>query len=414
MSKKHVSRKLKSSWRKHIDISDVEQFLEEQRQDERVGDVSISARSDAELFSVEKQPATAAKKKTLREIRRQKFEALPRSLLPLVNTSNVADPIVKRNVKKNRNPLPPVAQAPPRIHKKKSRSNVSKATAMDIWAQDPVPDELSSEWIGKDLVHHTMRNTGKPLVTNLPERMDDKERNVPMAIKLPKAGSSYNPAIDDYLKLTAKVVKQERVVIKKEEFLERNVTQKFGKMTPEEKERNALQEMTEGLLKTEQTDVKEEDADQATDTQADVKVPKRKKPVSKTKLRQRVQKYVEEKQVQQELNKLLEIEHVDEINKELEQQEQKLAKVMRKRVKRKQALRNKTDLPYDFVEPTQLSGSLRTIQPLNNLLATGVVKARKISIMTKTRAEIMRKERPIKRVRYTRKSHKVPLSERLD
>uniref|UniRef100_A0A182QJX8 Ribosome biogenesis protein NOP53 n=1 Tax=Anopheles farauti TaxID=69004 RepID=A0A182QJX8_9DIPT len=365
MSKKHVSRKLKSSWRKHIDITDVEQFLEDQRQDERAGDRSIPAKADVELYSVEKQPTRP--KATLREIRRHKFEALPRSLLPLVNTSNVPDPIVQRNVKKNRNTLPPVAQPLVRIHKKAPRSNISKSTAEDIWARDPVPETLSSEWIGKDLVHHTLRNTGKPLVVNLPERMDSKERYVPLKKKLPHSGSSYNPAIDDYLNLKAKVVKQEMVVIKKEDFLDRNVTQKF--------------------------------------------VQKRKKPVSKTKLRQRVQKYVEEKQIQQELNKLLEIENVDEINKELEKQEKTLERVKRARIRRKKALRNKIDLPYDFVEPTQLSGSLRTLQPLNNLVATGVVKARKISIIKKTRAKAMRKERPIQKTRYTRKSHKVSLSE---
>lgn len=35
--KKHHSRKLKSSWRKHVDITDVENFLEEQRVDKIIG-----------------------------------------------------------------------------------------------------------------------------------------------------------------------------------------------------------------------------------------------------------------------------------------------------------------------------------------------------------------------------------------
>lgn len=35
--KKRVSKKNKASWRKHTDIKDVEAFLEEQRQEERIG-----------------------------------------------------------------------------------------------------------------------------------------------------------------------------------------------------------------------------------------------------------------------------------------------------------------------------------------------------------------------------------------
>lgn len=35
--KKRVSKRNKVSWRKNIDISDVNTFLEEQRQEERIG-----------------------------------------------------------------------------------------------------------------------------------------------------------------------------------------------------------------------------------------------------------------------------------------------------------------------------------------------------------------------------------------
>lgn len=35
--KKRVSKRNKESWRKHIDITDVDKFLDEQRQDERIG-----------------------------------------------------------------------------------------------------------------------------------------------------------------------------------------------------------------------------------------------------------------------------------------------------------------------------------------------------------------------------------------
>jgi nucleolar protein 53 len=37
VKKKHVSMKKKSSWRKHTNIQDVEDFLEEKRLEERIG-----------------------------------------------------------------------------------------------------------------------------------------------------------------------------------------------------------------------------------------------------------------------------------------------------------------------------------------------------------------------------------------
>lgn len=93
VKKKHHSRKLKSSWRKHVNIDDVDNFLEEQRLNERIG--TIDAKSDAELFSVDKK---AAKFTALTSKQRQKLLASkpPKCLAALVNHSKVEDPIKKR------------------------------------------------------------------------------------------------------------------------------------------------------------------------------------------------------------------------------------------------------------------------------------------------------------------------------
>lgn len=40
--KKRVSKKTKQSWRKHVDVKDVEAYLEEKRADERLGFVFYS------------------------------------------------------------------------------------------------------------------------------------------------------------------------------------------------------------------------------------------------------------------------------------------------------------------------------------------------------------------------------------
>uniref|UniRef100_A0A182KB48 Ribosome biogenesis protein NOP53 n=1 Tax=Anopheles christyi TaxID=43041 RepID=A0A182KB48_9DIPT len=411
MSKKHVSRKLKSSWRKHIDISDVDQFLEEQRQDERTGG-QIADKSDKELFHEETRPAKV--KDTLREIRRKKFVELPRSLQPLVNTSNVPDPIVKRNVKKDRHLLAPVPAATMRFRKRPRKGGIVKPAKEDLWAKEtPVPGELQNEWIAKEQVHHTLAHTGKPLVINQPAKMDKAQRSVPLRKRLPHKGLSYNPAIDDYLELKDKVVKQEKSIVRLEEHLDRVLTKKLVTMTPEEKHRTRMLEMSEGLLKAEpnQSDSEEEKEKNGDGEEEDTPavVVKSKKRITKAKKRARELQQQEEKLLQRELNKLVEIDRVEEIANEVEQAERKTKRKAAWRVKKKLAKRAKLDLPLDFVEPQKLSGSLRTIEPLNNLLATGLPKVRTVSILKRTRAEVERKLRKPGKKRYTRSSHKEPL-----
>lgn len=70
-------------------------------------------------------------------------------------------------------------------------------------------------------------------------------------VELPVSGSSYNPSIDDYNELKQVVIQKERKKIKYSQHLDRVVTQKFTKMSTEEKEAMVLKEMSEGLFENE-------------------------------------------------------------------------------------------------------------------------------------------------------------------
>lgn len=96
--RKRVSKKTKTSWRKHIDIEDVNEFLETSRLDERIG--KVSDKPDEELFVIDKTPKK--QKLTARAQRKLNASKPPRSFLGLENTSKVPDPIVKRFVVKER------------------------------------------------------------------------------------------------------------------------------------------------------------------------------------------------------------------------------------------------------------------------------------------------------------------------
>lgn len=92
--RKRVSKKNKTSWRKNIDIEDVNDFLETSRLEERIG--QVSHKPDDELFVVDTAPKK--QKLTARAQRKLTGSKPPRSFLGLENTSQVPDPIVKRFV----------------------------------------------------------------------------------------------------------------------------------------------------------------------------------------------------------------------------------------------------------------------------------------------------------------------------
>ncbi|KFB51339.1 AGAP000270-PA-like protein [Anopheles sinensis] len=410
-AKKHVSRKLKSSWRKHIDTTDIDNFLEEKRQDERIG--TVEEKPDAELFTEETKPSRP--KLTQRELRKKKFHEMPRSHLTLKNTSQVTDPIVKRNIKAPQDPnakrtikapKAPVASVPRRTRLRKvKRSLVHAIPSKDLWEEEEkLPEELRSEWVEQDLLLHTMKNVGKPLILNQPHKMDIAYKVASEKKHLPREGISYNPAIDDYIQLKNEVVEQEKAILKRKAHFDRVVTNMFTKVTDEEKQRTYQRELTEGLIKSEHSEEEDEDEDTSEEV-AKVTLGKRRKKISNAKKQELYHRQFNAKKLKQELAKLKEINRIEEISEEINELEQKVEK---KALKRANAPSPTIELPLDFIDPEHLAGNLRTITPLNNLMATGLPKVRKVSIFRYSRAELARKKkRPKKKVAFVRPSHKI-------
>ncbi|XP_050101446.1 ribosome biogenesis protein NOP53 [Anopheles aquasalis] len=408
--KKHVSRKLKSSWRKHIDTSEIDSFLEQQRQDERIA--PNADQPDNELFSEERKPGKP--KTTLRELRRKQFSETPKSLLPLKNTSQVRDPIVKRNVKQSSSSSSiPAKQGGgtfrPQRKRPLCRKNVCDVTMQeDMWNDESggVPKSLQSEWIGKEQVLHTLRHSGKPLVKQPGKIVIGKEKAA--ASNLPHQGISYNPPIDDYLELKNKAVEEERSIRKRQAHFDRVVTNMFAKEEPAERRARQFKELTEGLIEAQDPD---SDAEQDEGTEGNSESIKGKRKTIKArksvnKRRTQFQEARERYQLKMELKKMMEINRLTEITNEVQNAEAKLA-VKKLKAAKKQAAAATETLPIDFIEPERLSGNLRTIQPNRDLIATGLPKLRQASVIKKSRAEVQRKKsRSLKKVRYVRRSHK--------
>ena len=96
--KKNASRKNKKSWRKNVDIDDVEEFLEEERLEERLGG-KFADRKDDQLFVVDGSAASETAPAASGRIERRRARAARplKCFQSLEITGGAADPIKKRN-----------------------------------------------------------------------------------------------------------------------------------------------------------------------------------------------------------------------------------------------------------------------------------------------------------------------------
>lgn len=83
----------------------------------------------------------------------------------------------------------------------------------------------------------------------------------------PHPGMSYNPSLKAHQELLELVTEREEGIIKKEKHLKRVTTSMFSKVTPEERDKRHLIEMSQGIPESEGGNPASEDEDeqQATD-----------------------------------------------------------------------------------------------------------------------------------------------------
>lgn len=417
---RHISMKTKTAWRKNINISDVDEYLEEQRQEERIG--NVADKSDAELFLNETIPKP---EKSLKNTRKSKFAANPKYCIPLENSSKVADPIVKRNRVTNEAKLLKRKTQANRLEQKKLKSVSSKkhlkASATfdkDIWEEEPIPEKMKSEWFPQNVVLHHMKNSGKPLV-NVSASTHAKPNAVPN-VELPVSGSSYNPSIDDYNELKQVVIEKERKKIKHSQHLDRVVSQKFTKMSTEEKEAMLFKEMSEGLFENEET---VDSDDSGNEYMAINKPVQNKKKMRSQKNRQfrAVAKRNMEIITKVELQKIKDINKLQQLSSEVNKTEKIIDKKQANRSTRmgekrlqpgRVAYMQFEEAEDDFLEPTALADSLRKIEPVKSLVADRFKSFQKRTLIApkKHRDGIPRSNRSTmkKWKRYTLSTHKEP------
>lgn len=435
IKKKRISKKTKSAWRK-TDIRDVEEFLEDQRQEERVG--SFAEKKDDELFTVDATPLKY-KLAILTEKQKRKINAKKplRSLEALNNTSKVQDPIVKRNrvrQKKSgriieeevRNPTKPrhfqANKDRERYYqtlekKLKKEEQLTKATK-DVWAEEDFRDKIpglkdEKGWISKELALHVTKNIGKPVV-----KVHDSIRHRTIKTKkfvAPHAGMSYNPSLDDHQALLNEVVQREKKIIKEKNHLKRVTTQMFSKVTPEQRDTRRLEEMCSGL-----DDESEGEANDDTEdgVYRNINPPVENKRKSKQSRRKELQqKELQKKQAGKKALKkqIADLNRIKSIKTEVIAEEEALnvLKKHRKKAELKKKFETKrlgrlkyVDPDIDMNMPEDIAGNLRNVKTESSLLVDRFKNFQKRNILPVSVATGKQKSKKVKR--FPRSSHKDP------
>ncbi|XP_063832225.1 ribosome biogenesis protein NOP53 [Ostrinia nubilalis] len=450
--KKHVSKKNKKAWRKHCDINDVEEFLEDQRLEERLG--KFDTKPDSELFVVDTQgdEHTKAKEKTAdetakvvakprsaKERKRLQLSQTPKCFEVLLPTSKVQDPNAKRN---HVNPVGSKPTALSKINEKKrvetgkfqkkvevARKNrkialdkkrktkaIRNTFDLDLWGQDlpeakGIPETLCEEFVPTEAQLHNVptqrRLRPKP---PLPKTVVTRS-----AVDTPHPGISYNPSFKEHQELLQEVVQHEQKMMKREAHLLRVTNGMFRKVTQEQKENQWREEMSVGLPQPHNP--ANDPSDESDNEYKAVNPPvKNKKKDHKARRKQREQLEEKErlKRLKIDKKKITDLYKLRQLQSSIKKAESTQAEERTKRATKK-TIEEATALPAlsahktpkkepDFVDPELLTGDLRKLRSTTNLLRDRFESLQRRGALAASKV-MMKKKRKIKS--YFKAGHKV-------
>jgi len=461
--RKGASKKSKKSWRKNTDIDDVNEFLEDQRLEERLGG-AFDERHDDELFVVDKGhqqedegqdgPATtrravrkkAAAEKPLRchqnltpevaEEKRQTPGQRPNPIRIAKEKKLKEQGIVKAKEKlarKHRDAADAVRRAAVAEKSTRRRTNFDfdlwdEATSGSAASAEAAADAKaikSNEWLEGSTKTHNL----KGLRMKAPKVPKDLKRGAggsAAAVETPSGGESYNPSFKDHQDLLWKATLDELKKERAENKVDYHTTQKMPKRAPTEAEQ--VQEMTEGLFDEDDSEEEEEEPkeegskkeENGEDDDDDEKEEGKKgnKPkTKKQKRKERARKAQETKLAQAKKAKMLEqdFSRLKSIKKALRAEDEATARNAAKKVAKKAAKLAKagTLSNYKFEEPEldvklseELTGNLRNLRPEGNLLTDRFKSLQKRRVIeTRVKQKVKRKAKNRKLVE--KRNHKM-------
>ncbi|XP_066279886.1 ribosome biogenesis protein NOP53-like [Branchiostoma lanceolatum] len=386
--KKRVSKKNKSAWRKHSDIKDIEDFLDDQRLQLRTGGL-VADKADDSLFYVDKQndnedeaPMAKKRKKELKPLKIDQIIAGETTVKPVTGH---APPMGSGKVRRKEMKARELEQKTGYISKEKRKklklnsvqTGLKKPQAVkeyyDLWGSDTKDKPTEEE---ED--EYYAQVTGKTRV-KVPVRTQTYAKNPSI---LPKVevihpGGSYNPTFEDHQQLLQQAVQSERKKVKDEKKLERQT-----RLPPKREwatRRDKMKELTEGLL-----DEEDDEEEEGEEQEGEQSIPKATIRAEDKKSRQKRRKEKEQREQEQQKTadktkkiKEHEVNRLKAIKKEINALEKKKEERQKKREeirtqnadKPKRLSRHKYEEPFpEFKLSEELVGTLREFKPEGSVL----------------------------------------------
>ena len=403
---KGMSKKGKKGWRKNVDIEKVEEYLEDQRLEERLGGSFVN-RPDEELFTIDKE-ITDVKDEEILPRRRKRAEKPLRCFQHLEIKGGVSDPKKGRNKRKTpqerKNPKlvekeqelakNGIIKAKAKMQKehreleklKKTANQLERTTRrrtkfdFDLWGDEngEVKQVKNNDWLDETTKNHTLKNTGK-LTRKLPHDLLDKPSDL-KPVEAPHAGMSYNPSLKDHQDLLWKAAIIEMNKEKAERKIEYHTDRMFPTADQMPTKEAWIKEMSQGIAKLEgNTEENEEEEVEETDEETDDENKSFKPKTKKDRNREKREKYAENRKKSELENKkkAQDIFLIKSMKKQMKVSDQVSAlkgKIKEAKKKEKRLLPatlsgtkfEENEIPLKLSE--ELTGNLRTMKPEGNLL----------------------------------------------
>ncbi|XP_037072874.1 ribosome biogenesis protein NOP53-like isoform X2 [Pollicipes pollicipes] len=289
-SKGRMPRHKKKSWKKQVNISEVEEYLDDVRLQERFGGL-VADKESSDMFIVDSKPEVLKPDVSLQQRRPRKPKVDQDNLRCFQNLKGLpgAKVPVKTRVIKDKRP----AFVKAKTKKKKTKNAINalhihdavqkkEATEKKQLPKDPWADDQDSDvddWTEVGATHlRRLRMDGR---VRRPLYMRVKTSLLP-AVETPHAGQSYHPEAGDHAALLEKAVQVEHRKEADFQRWERQTTAKFPSVRPTESD--WVKEMSGGL----QDDHDEKGDDEKSATGPLVRrVPKPKTKQQRRKMRER-------------------------------------------------------------------------------------------------------------------------------
>jgi len=445
-----ASRKGKKSWRKNVDMTQVNEFLEEKRFEERVGG-SFEDKPDDALFAIEtKVEEDEPPKKERKKVKPLRcfanLEGLPGASDPKPQRPRVRQP------EERENPVVAALRAGKglgakelgrRRDRERSRKvqEVKKEEAatrrrtkfdFDLWDEPEQPQEAQksegavadgykSEWVAPEAQTHNARANGEFTPGHAKRRNLGTGTLVP-AVEVPDPGASYHPNLQDHQDLLWKATIVEIQKEKEQQKVERATTAMFPEKRQAPNENTYMKEMSEGIKELnenndEESDESDDEGNDPDEEEDEQSLEGQFKPKTRKQKRDKRKKLFDDQRVLREKNvKLAETEifRSKSINKEISKEEHK---VEEKKEKKADKLKEKMSGPlklsnYRF-EPQdlelklteELTGNLRSLKQEGSVL-----EDRFKSLQKRNLIEVRVKQKTVKRLKrktYEKRSHKM-------